>query len=142
MQQTPRRPVAERPEEPGWWLAVDGRWYPPELAQPASGVATSGYRGPVSRHTATGGDGTAIASLVIGILALLNPFWLMLRIGLIGAMLCSMALGGTAIALGVSARRSGGNSGLALAGMTIGAIALALQLYYLLTFLSFASALR
>ena len=28
----PRGPQQERPDEPGWWLASDGRWYPPESA--------------------------------------------------------------------------------------------------------------
>jgi hypothetical protein len=26
----PRGPVDEEPSEPGWWLASDGRWWPPE----------------------------------------------------------------------------------------------------------------
>ena len=30
MSDEPRGPLDHRPEEPGWWLAADGRWYPPE----------------------------------------------------------------------------------------------------------------
>jgi len=30
----PRGPSDRQPEEPGWWLASDGRWYPPEAASP------------------------------------------------------------------------------------------------------------
>jgi hypothetical protein len=28
----PRGPLDQRPLEPGWWIASDGRWYPPESA--------------------------------------------------------------------------------------------------------------
>lgn len=58
---TPRAPVGYQPAEPGWWLASDGLWYPPESAagQPPSGAGTSygvpptgGWQpqGPVSQH--------------------------------------------------------------------------------------------
>ena len=33
--QYPRGPQPTQPAEPGWWLASDGMWYPPELATPA-----------------------------------------------------------------------------------------------------------
>src|SRR2546421_12355981 len=28
----PRGPENQQPEEPGWWRASDGKWYPPEAA--------------------------------------------------------------------------------------------------------------
>lgn len=30
--QHPREPQPTEPDEPGWWIASDGMWYPPELA--------------------------------------------------------------------------------------------------------------
>src|SRR5262245_66552747 len=37
----PRGPQRDQPTEPGWWLASDGNWYPPESAPstPASPTA-------------------------------------------------------------------------------------------------------
>jgi len=35
-----RPPVSYQPSEPGWWLATDGLWYPPELA-PGAGLQTA-----------------------------------------------------------------------------------------------------
>src|SRR5688572_29559757 len=35
-----RPPVAYQPNEPGWWLATDGLWYPPESA-PGNPTATN-----------------------------------------------------------------------------------------------------
>jgi hypothetical protein len=32
----PREARDARPAEPGWWLASDGKWYPPETAPPQS----------------------------------------------------------------------------------------------------------
>ncbi len=29
---TARGPLEQQPEEPGWWIAADGKWYPPESA--------------------------------------------------------------------------------------------------------------
>ena len=35
----PRAPVNYQPAEPGWWLATDGNWYPPETPRPAAAPA-------------------------------------------------------------------------------------------------------
>jgi hypothetical protein len=89
----------------GWWLASDGKWYPPE---------SSPYSFPPTRPART--NGLAIASLVLS-----------LTVFLIGPIL--------AIIFGVRARRqireSGGlesGDGLALAGMIIGIVELVLSL--------------
>lgn len=37
-----RAPVGYQPAEPGWWLATDGLWYPPER-QPTSTKPSSGH---------------------------------------------------------------------------------------------------
>jgi hypothetical protein len=38
--------VGEESEEPGWWLASDGRWYPPEDADQRDSGPTSRWRRP------------------------------------------------------------------------------------------------
>jgi signal peptidase I len=37
-----RGPLDQQPGEPGWWLASDGRWYPPESAPTAPAWAAPG----------------------------------------------------------------------------------------------------
>lgn len=44
---SPRAPVHVQPAEPGWWLASDGQWYPPESwpgasAGPPPGIVSPG----------------------------------------------------------------------------------------------------
>jgi TM2 domain len=45
----PRPPVSYQPAEPGWWLASDGLWYPPEAggygAGPLKSKVTAGLLG-------------------------------------------------------------------------------------------------
>jgi hypothetical protein len=36
-----RGPLDQQPDEPGWWMASDGKWYPPESAAPAELVPSS-----------------------------------------------------------------------------------------------------
>jgi hypothetical protein len=60
----------------GWWLASDGRWYPPQsapgtpppppTAYPGGTVAAPGYA--YTSTPARGMNGMAIASMVLGIL--------------------------------------------------------------------------
>jgi hypothetical protein len=63
----PRGPQDERPDEPGWWLASDGRWYPPESAAhdsappsntpaPASSGSPAPAPAPASPYILTIGD--------------------------------------------------------------------------------------
>ncbi len=107
---------------PGWWLASDGNWYPPESAPapappPPGPVPSSGPQG-------TGPNGTATAALVTGILAVL----------LCWTFLGGLLLGGTGIVLGViglkKARGLVGEtgSGLATAGIVLGGTGCALSL--------------
>lgn len=69
MSDTPPGPEPQRahgPPGPGWWLASDGRYYPPEQA-PASQPAPPAFHpqsGPGSIRT----NGMAIASLVLGLI--------------------------------------------------------------------------
>lgn len=95
-------PPSGGPPAPGWWLASDGQWYPPQ--QPAA--APYGY--PPMYATKTN-NGLAIASMVLGILWI---YW-------IGSIL--------ALVFGYSAkkqiRESGGRQGgdgMATAGIVLG----------------------
>ncbi len=47
MSNEPRRPLDRQPDEPGWWVGSDGRWYPPELA-PTERVPVTPPRDPTA----------------------------------------------------------------------------------------------
>jgi Domain of unknown function (DUF4190) len=105
--------VTETPHGPGWWLASDGKWYPPEFHHQYRQYSGP-YPFPPPRPART--NGLAIASLVLSLTAFF-----------IGPVL--------AIIFGVKARRqireSAGREsgdGLALAGLVIGIVELALSL--------------
>ena len=36
--------MSDKPEGPGWWIASDGKWYPPELHPSVKGEAACGHR--------------------------------------------------------------------------------------------------
>ena len=59
--------MSDQSQGPGWWLASDGKWYPPEsaptlTAPPPPGFPAAGYPRPGSTN------GFAIVSMVLGIL--------------------------------------------------------------------------
>jgi hypothetical protein len=105
--------MSETSQGPGWWQASDGKWYAPELRpSPPPPWGQIPYTPPSSPRT----NGLAIASLVLS-----------LTIFFVGPIL--------AIIFGIIARRqiresSGaqGGDGLALAGLIIGVVELALSL--------------
>jgi Domain of unknown function (DUF4190) len=123
----PPPPPTPSPPAPGWWQASDGNWYPPESAPgyrpspadgpppgygppPAYGGAGYGYTPYAAKR---GTNGMAIASLVLGIL------WL----DWIGTVL---ALVFGYIALSQIKRRQQGGRGLAIAGIVLGWVEVAL----------------
>jgi hypothetical protein len=114
---------------PGWWLASDGKWYPPESAPappppqtpyagpypaygsasaPGPGYGPTSYPGyPPASPPTSGTNGMAIASMVLGILWL---YW----IGSILALIFGY------IALNqIKVRRENGR-GMAIAGVVLG----------------------
>jgi hypothetical protein len=102
------------PPGPGWWLASDGRYYPPEQAPgapasppPPAFTAYSPYAPGIVQATTT--NGLAIASMVLGILWL---YW-------IGSIL---ALVFGYVAKGQIERSAGRQSGkgMAIAGIVLG----------------------
>lgn len=100
---------------PGWWQASDGNWYPPEqqpgYATPSYGMPTGyGYGYGVQASAAT--NGWAIASLVVSLISC----------G-IGSLL-GVIFGH--VAMNQIKRTGGGGRGLAIAGLVIGYLGLAL----------------
>lgn len=101
----------------GWWLASDGRWYPPHL-HPHNLPPPPPQWEPAPDVPATGTNGPAIASFVLGIFALL--FCLVLG---------GVVLGIPALIFGYKSRRDSRRngqqgSGLAVAGLILGWVAL------------------
>jgi uncharacterized membrane protein len=105
------------PPVPGWWLASDGNWYPPQAAPPGAAAPTpygpppSAPYGYTPYAPAPGTNGLAIASLVLGILWL---YW----IGSILAIIFGF------VAMGQIKQRNQGGKGLATAGLILGFIGL------------------
>lgn len=119
------------PPGPGWWLASDGRYYPPEQAPgnqvppPPSFTAYSPYGGPVVQAST---NGLAIASLVLGILWL---YW----IGSILALVFGYVAKGQ---IDRSAGRQTGR-GLAIAGIVLGWIGVATAIIALVFVIALAN---
>lgn len=107
------------PPGPGWWLASDGKYYPPEQAPaqaaqppPPQFTAYSPYGAPMMQATST--NGLAIASMVLGILWI---YW----IGSILALVFGYVAKGQ---IDKSAGRQTGR-GMAIAGIVLGWIGVA-----------------
>lgn len=117
------------PPGPGWWLASDGKYYPPEQAPgpqtppPPAFTAYSTYGAPAVQATT---NGLAIASLVLGILWL---YW-------IGSIL---ALVFGYVAKGQIDRAAGRQSGrgLAIAGIVLGWIGVAVLVLVVVVAIAF-----
>ncbi|MEP6624247.1 MAG: DUF4190 domain-containing protein [Acidimicrobiia bacterium] len=114
-----RPPQVERPTEPGWWFATDGRWWPPETHPPGGFVPQQGYQG-------GGGNGMGVAALVLGILAVVFGLtWILAVLAVILAVI-GLVLG--LVARGRAAR-FGLPGGLALAGVILSIIGIVLGGY-------------
>jgi large-conductance mechanosensitive channel len=107
--------MADDAQGPGWWIASDGKWYPPEL-HPSRMPPPPWGANPQNSGATPRTNGLAIASLVLS-----------LTVFLVGPIL--------AIIFGAIARRQireskGGQSGdgLALAGLIIGIVELVVSL--------------
>jgi hypothetical protein len=131
--------MSDYSQGPGWWQASDGKWYPPEQAAPAPAApagpwgatpppaAPYAYGAPAYQTRST--NGLAIASLVCGLASFLT---------------CVSAI--AAVVLGHMARKqireSGGTQqgeGMALAGLIIGYLFIALFVVYIVFVVVLAS---
>lgn len=132
--------MSDYAQGPDWWQASDGMWYPPQQAEqaapagpwgatppPANPYAATPYGAPAYQARTT--NGMAIASLVCGVA---------------GFVTCISAI--PAVILGHIARKqireSGGTQqgeGMALAGLIIGYILIALLAAYVLFFVVLAA---
>jgi len=123
-----RPPMDQQPAEPGWWIASDGKWYPPESAP--------GYEPPPAPYTpdpvaaaaapapAGTGNGFAVAALVIGILGVLAGLvpLLFFVAGPFGLFALAFGLVGRSRAKKLSLR-----TGQATAGTILGGVAMVLS---------------
>lgn len=101
--------MSDAPQGQGWWQASDGRWYPPQPAPPTPPT-------PAPTGSDQGGNGFAIASLVLGV------------VGFVAVGLASIAAVITGHVALSQIRRSGGREqgrGLAIAGLVLGYLQLA-----------------
>lgn len=112
--------MSDASQGPGWWLASDGRWYPPEAwTGPASQATHAPYQGgsttrqEMHRPMAQRNNGLAVASLVCSIAGVL-PFFFGLP--------CILGIVFGFVARSQIKRSQGtqGGEGLALAGIIVG----------------------
>ena len=130
--------MSDYAQGPGWWQASDGKWYPPQQAAPPTPTGPWGAAPPPAAaytpygtpaYQAPSTNGLAIAALVCGLL---------------GFATCVSAI--PAVILGHMARRqirdSGGaqqGDGMALAGLILGYVVLALFIAYIVVIVIIAA---
>ena len=134
--------MSDTSQGPGWWLASDGKWYPPQSATPPAASTPPPTAPPTAPMAAPPGqpqppvyyapvqprnDGMAVAGLVCGITAL--PMILACGVGTI--------LGILGVVFGIlgmkRVERSGGTltgRGMGLAGAICGGVAIAIFVAY------------
>jgi hypothetical protein len=125
----PNPPDATGGPAPGWWQASDGNWYPPDqrpgyaAPPPGYGMPTAygqptgyGYAAPVAKTT----NGVAIAALILGC----AQFFVWVLSG-IPAIICGH------IALSQIKRTGQEGRGMAIAGLVLGYIGLALFIAFI-----------
>ena len=110
--------MSETSQGPGWWQASDGRWYSPEQhpnygPPPGQFAPPGGYYGGPPQPVG-GTNGLAVASLVLGIL------W---GFGFLSALALVLGL----VALGQIKRQQQSGRGLAIAGVVLGALGVAVM---------------
>lgn len=108
--------VSDREEGPGWWLASDGKWYPPESHPQVTTPPPA-----IPQRQAT--NGMAVASLVLGIVGVVT----------FGFIVIPSVLAVIFGHLGLSnIKKSGGElggRGMAIAGLVLGYIGVAWLLF-------------
>jgi hypothetical protein len=109
------------PPGPGWWLASDGNWYPPEQApqQPAPPPVQQTYMAPPPQpvYVTNRTNGIATAGMVLGIVGICLFF-----IPFLGVILGILAVVFGAIGIG-NAKKGHGNRSRAVSGIATGIVA-------------------
>lgn len=105
--------MSDRSQGEGWWLASDGRWYPPESRLPSPPPAAP--TAPVAQRT----NGLAIASLVLG---LVWVYW-------IGSIL-AIIFGHVALSQIKKSGSTQGGRGMAIAGLVLGYVSIVLSILF------------
>jgi hypothetical protein len=116
--------VSDAPQGEGWWLASDGRWYPPQAdTRPPPPPAPTPFAS--TPYTPIPGtppsNGMAVAALVLGIVGVvfgLIPFTAVI------ALICGVL----AFTFGLVGRGRPGRTGMATAGTALGAIAVVMAI--------------
>ena len=104
--------MSDRAEGDGWWLASDGKWYPPESRQEATEPAPTGFTQPTT-------NGMAVAAMVLGIIGAVT-FGFFLIPSVLAVIFGHIALSN----ISKSDGRLGGR-GMAIAGLVLGYLFLA-----------------
>ncbi len=100
--------MSDTSQGPGWWLASDGKWYPPESSLPSPPPPAAPMT-PIAQKT----NGLAIASMVLGIVWI---YW-------IGSIL-AIVFGHVALSQIKKSGGTQGGRGMAIAGLVLGYIGL------------------
>src|SRR5947209_14799553 len=102
--------MSQYSQGPGWWLASDGKWYPPqETASQSSPWSQPAPGGPYYSAPRAGVNGLAVAALVCGIL------W---GFGLLSVVALILGI----VALGQTKSRAQSGRGMAIAGVVLGGV--------------------
>ncbi len=117
-----RGPLDQQPGEPGWWLASDGKWYPPESAAGYEAQPTPPSGAPTPPAS---GNGLAVAALVLGIIGLLFGFipLTFFMAALLGVLALLFGLIG-----GSRAKKRGMKTGMATAGTVLGILSIIMSI--------------
>ena len=108
------------PPGPGWWVASDGKWYPPESSP---GVAPAP---PPVVVVAKTGNGMAVAALTLGIIGALVGLIPILAVPALICGLLALVFGFVGLSIAKNPLRSG--KGMAIAGIILGTAAVALAI--------------
>jgi hypothetical protein len=113
--------MSDTPQGPDWWLASDGRWYPPSSRRPPPPPQPAFVTMPAPYPQAPSNNGFAIGALSVGVVAVVA--------GLVPpAFFLAWACGLVAVGLGVvglrKAREVDGPTTMARAGVILGVVAL------------------
>jgi len=85
------RGMSDASQGPGWWLASDGKWYPPDAGSGTGGPTLAGAGAPVG--AAAGGGGTSIEATVNDVIKKLHPFGLVILAVWIAVMVLLLMVG-------------------------------------------------
>jgi hypothetical protein len=132
--------MSDTQQGPDWWLASDGKWYPPQDATPTPTPPAPGSTdaAPVAGAPVDGGYAQPMAAPTTNSNATLS-----LILGIVSIFFCGLLTGIPAIFLGIKGRREiadsngrEGGDGAALGGIITGAIGTLLTTIFIVAIIS------